>query len=577
MKPIHFLTLLCLTTFFSSCNKEANTNLNELNLISTARVAGFDPNQASDVYVTNEMGKVYEGLYEFHPFKKPYELIPNLAEKLPQASQDGLTYTFTIKKGVLFHDDECFPDKKGREVKASDFIYSFKRIADPKSMSKGWWLFDGRIKGLNEWREKNSKAETTNYQEDIEGLKLVDDYTFQVKLVKPYPQFLYSLAMAYTFVIAKEAVDHYGKEFLNHPVGTGPFILPVFDQSNKIVYQRNPKFREKFFPSDDPALAKLKVPLLDTIKVHIMPESQPKWFSFNKAKVDVLEIPKDFFQQAVESGGKLSEEMKEKGVKLVSAPMLDVTFYAFNHDDPLFKNKKLRQAMSLAYNRGQSNKLFYNDTAKVAHGAIPPGLSGYEESFKNPYVEHNIKKAKELLKEAGYPEGKGLPEITVQTTGETVSRQMLEFFAKCMSDIGIRIKIGTNTWPELVNKVSKRQHQMYTMAWYADYPDAENFLGLLYCPNQAPGSNGSNYCNPKFDALFKKASVLPDSPERTRLYQEMNAMVAEESPWILGFHRTRHYLHYEWLQHFHYTEFTHTLFQYLGVDKELKEKNISNF
>src|SRR5690606_13349502 len=145
------------------------------------------------------------------------------------------------------------------------------------------------------------------------------------------------------------------------------------------------------------------------------------------------------------------------------------------------------------------------------------------------------------------------------------------------SKIGIQIKIGTNTWPELVNKVTKKQHQMYTMAWGADYPDAENFLGLLYCPNQAPGSNGSNFCNDQFDDLFKKATVLQDSPERTAMYEKLNELAAQETPWIYGFHRTDIYLVQSWLKNYKFMEFNHTQFQYLSVDLEVKKEIIKKF
>lgn len=577
MKAAFLINVLVILFMALSCTKQKVGDVKELNLISPAKVAGFDPVQASDMYQTLEIGKVYEGLYEFHPTKRPYMVHPNLAEDMPQVSKDGLTYTFKIRKGVLFHDDPAFPEGKGRELKAKDFEYSFKRLADPKLMTKGWWLFEGKLAGVDEWREKHMKSDKTDYDEVIEGIKALDDYTFQLKLKKPYPQLMYALAMPYTVAVPKEAVEFYGQEFLNHPVGTGPFILPKFDQSNTIVYLKNPNYREKYFPSDDPELAKQRVPMLDRIVVHIMTEAQPRWLNFDKAKVDVLELPRDNFEQALNPDRTLSNRLAEKGVKLDREPMLDVTFYAFNHDLPLFKNVKLRQAMSLAYNRAKSNELFYVNTGMVAHGVIPPGLSGFDPDFKNPYVEYDVEKAKQLLKEAGYPDGKGLPEITVETTNNTDSRQMLEFFMKCMSDIGIKVKIGANTWPELVNKVTKRQHQMYTMAWHADYPDAENFLSLLYCPNQSPGSNGSNYCDSKYDELFRKASVLPESPERTKLYAEINQMVSKEVPWIFGFHRTKQYLSQGWVKNFAYTEYFQHLWQYLDVDLEKKKELLKKF
>ncbi|HXH29763.1 MAG TPA: ABC transporter substrate-binding protein [Bacteriovoracaceae bacterium] len=578
-----FLTALMLTLW--SCSKEKKFDEREIHLVSPEKIFGYDPIHASDLYSGNEMGKVYEGLYEFHPFKRPYVLMPNLAESLPTVSPDGLTYTFQIKKGVLFHDSPAFPEKIGRELKADDVIYSLKRLADPKLSAKGWWLFDEKIAGLNEWRTKYTATESTVYEEEIEGLKKIDDYSFQIKLKKPYPQFLYALAMPYSFIVAREAVNHFGKEFLNHPVGTGPFVLESFDQSNKIVYLKNPKFREKLYPGEgeegDDKLGLLadvgkRIPLVDKIVVHIQVEAQPKWLSFQKAKVDLLELKDSHIEQSV-LGKDIRPEHKAKGMRLFLNPQLDVTFFAFNHEDPLFKNKKLRQAMSLAYNRAEANKLFYAGSAFEAQSVIPPGMAGYRKEFKNPFVKYDLDLAKRLLSEAGYPGGKGLPAITVQTRNETVARQIIEHFAKSMNTIGIKINVGMNTWPELVNKVTKKQHQMYTMAWGADYPDAENFLGLLYCPNQSPGSNGANYCNPEFDAGFAQATMLQETPERTAMYEKMNEMVANEVPWIFGFNRTKFYLAHAWLKNFKFMEFNHSQFQYLNVDLEVKKELSKKF
>ncbi len=584
MKSLVFV-LSCLMLSFA-CSKEKTFDEREINLISPEKISGFDPINASDRYSGNETGKVYEGLFEFHPLKRPYELMPNLAESLPVVSADGLTYIFKIRKGVLFHDSPAFKDGMGREMKASDIIYSIKRLADPKLNAKGWWLLDDRLVGLNEWRTKNSTTENTNYEEEIEGLKKIDEYTLQMRLKKPYPQFLYALAMPYTFIVAREAVEHFGKEFLNYPVGTGAFILPRFEQSSMITYVRNTKFRDKFYPSEgeegDDKLGLLadagkKIPLIDKITVHVVVESQPKWLSFMKAKDDLLEVKDVNIQQTINSKKELKDEHKEKGIRLIMKPMLDVTYFAFNHEDPIFKNRKLRQAMNLAFDRATYNRLFHENTAFDAHGPVPPGLGGQTKEFKNPYIKYDLDQAKKLLAEAGYPGGKGLPTIVVQTRSDTISRQQIEFFEKCMEKIGINIDAGTNTWPELVNKVTKKQHQMYTMAWGADYPDAENFLGLLYCPNQAPGSNGANYCNPDFDAIYRQATIMQDSSERTTLYEKLNEMVALDAPWIFGFHRTDIYLAQAWLKNFKHMEFNHSQFQYLNVDLEVKKQLSKKF
>lgn len=583
-----FFVLLTLVITLIGCTREQNFDEKVLNLVTPAKFKGYDPAFAADLYSGNEVGKVYEGLLEFHYLKRPYELTPNLAEAMPTVSTDGLTYTFKLRKDVKFHDSECFPEGKGRQMKADDVVFSIKRLADPKIQSTGWWLVDGKLAGLNEWREKYSSAEVVNYNETVEGIKKIDDFTVQFKLVKPFPQFLYALAMPFTSVVPKEAIDKYGIEFQNYPVGTGPYTLKYFDNSNKIIYNKNPNFRDKRFPTEgdagDEAAGLLadagkKLPLADKIIVNIQIESQPRWLEFQKGNSDLIAVPKDNFDQAIDRKTKtISTDLQKKGVRLNINPALDVTYIAFNHEDPLFKNNlKLRKAMSLAYGRDDANKLFYSGTAFPAQSIIPPGLAGNKKDFKNPWVEKNVEMAKKLLAEAGYPGGKGLPAIRYDINAGTESRQLAEYFAKQMGEVGIKIQIITNTWPELVKKTNNKSTQIFGMAWGADYPDAENFLGLLYGPNGAPGSNSANYKNAEFDKLFAQAVAMQDTPERTTLYEKLNEMAAEDVPWIFAMHRTEVRLIQGWLRNFKYIEFNHAQAQYLSVDLEVKKELLKKF
>ncbi len=565
---------------FTSCSKKEIEKVKTLHLYVSTQVKGMDPIFADDRYSSNEVGRVYEGLLEYHYLMRPYTLVPNLAEKLPEVSKDGLTYTFSIKKGVLFHDDKCFPNGTGRELIAEDFVYSLKRLADPKLQSSGWWILDGKIKGLNEWREKNTGKPSVDYAEEVEGLKALDRYNLQFKLTRPYPQFLYALAMSFAFAVPREAVEHYGPAFLNHPVGTGAFILPEFKQTNKIVYVKNTKFRNKTYPTD--ASDELKnlledagkpLPLVDKIEVEIVIESQPAWLNFQKGNSDYMGVPKDNFASAIQ-GNTLSDDLKAKGIELIVEPSLDVTYVAFNHDSELFKNKKLRQAMYLAQDIVKQNELFYNNTGLPAESIVPPGISGHIKMYKNPFRGPDLEKAKKLLAEAGYPEGKGLPEITYDCPSSTVSRQIGEHFKQEMAKVGINIKVVQNPWPELQSKVQKRTIMTYGMAWGADYPDAENFLQLLYGPNRSPGPNGSGYNNPEFNQLYKSSSMMQDSPERTALYEKMYRIAAEDVPMMYGVHRQSYVVKHGWLRNYISTDFEVGQAQYLNVDQEKKKSLI---
>ncbi len=576
-------TALAILVGFASCTKKEEETGKTLNIAVSADIKGMDPIYANDRYSSNEVGRVYEGLLEYHYLKRPYTLVPNLAESMPTVSEDGLTYTFKIKEGVLFHDDAAFPNGKGRELVAEDFVYSIKRLADPKLQGLGWWLLDGKVKGLNEWREKHSDLPKVDYDEVVEGLKATGKYTLEFKLTKPFPQFLYSLAMPFTFATAREVVEKYGQEFLNHPVGTGPFILPTFKQTKKVVYTKNPNFRKKLYPSEASeefkaagflADAGKELPLVDRVVVNVIIESQPRWLNFLKGKVDFISIPKDNFDSAVTPDRNLSPEYKEKGISLLINPSLDVTYTAFNHDLKLFQNADLRRAMSLAYDVKKSNELFYNNTSLPAQSVVPPGIAGNIPNYTSPYRGPNIEEAKKLLAKAGYPEGKGLPEITYDCPSGTVSRQIGDYMKQQLAQIGVRIKVVTNPWPELQKKITKRQVMLYGIAWGADYPDAENFLQLLYGPNKAPGANGSGYNNPEFNKLFKTASIMQDSPERTALYEKMNRIAAEQAPWIYGVHRQNFTLRHSFLKNYMSTDFETGQAQYLNIDTKMKAKAV---
>ena len=567
------------------CTKKRDLSVKELQISVPQKVKGMDPIFANDRYSSNEIARVYEGLLEYHYLKRPYTLVPNLASEMPTVSADGLTYTFKILPGVFFHDDVAFPDGKGRELVAEDFVYSIKRLADPKLQSTGWWILDGKLTGLNEWRDANTGKEVVDYSQVVEGLKALDKYTLQFKLSREFPQFLYSLAMPFTFVVAKEVVDHYGSEFLNHPVGTGAFVLPNFDQSNKITYTKNPNFRDKFYPTEASDEFKAngylddagkKLPLVDRIVVSVIIESQPQWLNFQKGNLDYISIPKDNFDSAVTPNNGISEDLQKKGIELLISPSLDVTYTAFNHDNPLFQNVNLRRAMSLAYNVEKSNELFYNNTAMPAQSIVPPGIAGFMPSYKNPYIGPNIEEAKKLLAQAGYPEGKGLPDITYDCPNSTVSRQTGEFFRKRMAEIGINVVVIENPWPELQKKITNRTVMTYGIAWGADYPDAENFLQLLYGPNKAPGANGSGFNNEEFNKLFERSSRMQDSPERTALYEKLNRIAAEYVPIIYGVHRQTYLLKHGWVKNFVNTDFESGMEKYMNVDLEKKKSALKD-
>jgi ABC-type transport system substrate-binding protein len=569
---------------FSGCTKKSADPANTLRLSSVAKFKGLDPIQADDRYSANELSRSYETLLQYHYLKRPYVLVPLLTESMPEVSKDGKTYTFKLKKGVLFQDDACFKETqgKGREMVADDVIYSWKRMADPKNTAPNWWTLEGKIAGLDDWHNAAVKSGAADYAKPIEGLKALDRYTLQVTLTQPSSLFNYMVAMPSAAVVPHEAVEFYGKEFINHAVGTGPYRLTEFNPNSKAIWDRNPTYRKELYPSEgapgDKEAGLLEdagkpIPLNDRVVTTVYEEQQPQWLTFLSGKLDISGIPKDNYAQAIDKSGKeLTPDMKARNLRLSIVPGADLTHLSFNMADPLIgKNKYLRQALSLAYDSTQLIELFYNGRAVAAQGPIPPVLAGYDPSFKNPYRQYNLEKAKELLAKAGYPGGKGLPPLDYVNLSDSTSRQFAEYTQKAFGQIGVQLKVSSYSWPEFQAKIKAKQGQMWEFAWYGDYPEAENFLQLFYGKNVSPGSNDANYVNPAFDKLYEKSLTLTNEKERLALYKQMVDLVVEDTPWIFGVHRIFYYLNQPWVKNFKYNDFEHSQAKYVRVDPTLKK------
>ncbi|MGZ3655774.1 MAG: ABC transporter substrate-binding protein [Bdellovibrionota bacterium] len=571
-----FLRFFLLTALFVACTRVDPRDEKAVHLSLPARVKSLDPIQGNDLYSIIQSSYAYEPLLEYHYLKRPYVLIPRLASAMPEIGRDKITYTFHLRPGVHFADDPAFPLGKGREITAQDFVYSWKRLADPKNAAGGWWLLDGKIAGLNEWRERAVISGKADYAENISGLFAPDSRTLTVKLSKPNALFLNALAIVPTSVVAKEAVEKYGAEFGQHAVGTGPYRLTENGGGTKFVWDRNPTFRASAYPAEGEAGDAAKglladagqpLPRNDRIVTQVNEESLPAWLGFLAGKLDLSSIPKDSFGQAVPAGGQLSPELTGKGIRLFEFPEMDLTRVSFNMADPLLgKNKLLRQALSLAFDTGPLIKTFYNGQAVPSVGPIPPGIPGFDPNLKNPYREVNLEKAKTLLARAGYPGGKGLPPIEFVSVAGGTSRQLTDYIERQFAPLGVKLKTEAYSWPEYTKRVMSKRGQMWSFGWMPFYPDADNFLQLFYGKNAAPGPNDMNYVNSHFDSLYEKARSELDEKKRVGLYKEMVKIVIEDTPCIFGVHRTDHYLAQPWLKNLKLHNFAPDQAKYLRVE-----------
>jgi oligopeptide transport system substrate-binding protein len=551
----------------------------------TSRIKGLDPARAGDVASSAIIGRIYEGLLEYAYLDRPYHLQPMLASAMPDISADGRIYTFHIRKGIFFQDDPCFPGGKGRELTAEDFVYSIKRIADLKNASSGYWAFNGRIVGLDEFRVASAGGTPTAYDAPVEGLSAPDRYIFQIKLKESYPQLLWVLAMHYAFAVPREAVEFYGSGFVNHPVGTGPYILEKWKHNYRIEFVRNPKWAEtgriETYPSTGTESARSagllddagrQLPFVDRIVQYVVDDAATSWMMFLAGQFSYSSISRDNWDAVIKPDSGLVEELKNQGVELLSSPTLNLYYIGFNLDDPVVgKNKKLRQALSCAFEPALLVQ-YYNGRVTPIYGPLPDPLAGFKP---NPTTySYNLEKAKQLLAEAGYPEGIDPAtgrrlELTLELGGATPDvRQVVDLMAGMFDKVGVVLKASYNNWPAFLDKMDRRQAQMFQLGWVADYPDAENFLQLFYSANASPGPNHANYANSQFDRLYEQMRIMLPGPEKDRLCEQMADIIIEDCPWIFMYQPMDFAVIHDWLKNYSLHDFPYTMVKYRRVDNK---------
>jgi len=554
-----------LTLFVSSCEQPPPPDSQEATILDVYRHSmdgaptSLDPIHASNIYANFLVVNLYDTLYRYSYLARPYQLTPNLAEALPEISADGLIYTIRLKSGVHFVDDAAFPEGRGRLLRAEDFVYSMKRHFDPAMRSQGNWMWQGKIVGLDEWKENGA-----DYAADVPGLKALDERTIQIQLVSAFPQLVHTLAQGYAAIVPQEAVERYGSEFGIHPVGSGPFSLLSFD-STRAVLERNPGFRTEPFNLEaegyDAAsqsiyglesLEGLSPPFADQVEIDFIAEDAARWNTFSSGLLDYVKVPVTQFDQvlAQRNPPRLVPELAER-YHLLANFESGFVHTDFNMDDPRIghhpdaeqdeRNRALRCAITSAFDWQRRNEIFYSGLGQVFPGAIVPTTPEFDPDQNPEAVTRNLDAARSLLRNHGWNAG-NLPELEYGLPSSVTERQMFEQFRSFMTDIGYpEEKIRPLTFAsygDFARAFLNREVMLITNAWTMDYPDTENTMQLYFGPNASPGANNANYRNPEYDRLYRSAASMPESPMRTAIYRKMNQMLIEDCVSISGLSRT---------------------------------------
>ncbi len=493
-------------------------------------ISNMDPAQGGDTSVSAAQMLVVEPLLVYDYAARPYRLIPGAAVALPEVSEDGRTYTFKLRE-AYYTDDPCFGGIR-RRVKAEDFVFGWKRVADSKVGSSGGWTV-ANILGAKAFTDASKGRSETDYTLPIEGLTALDETTLQVTLVKPSNQFLWYLAMPYLAPMPEEAVHYYGQQLAEHPIGAGPYRMLSWRRNYEMRFVRNPDWHG-WEGVDFTAEA---VPF-EEIRYLIVKEATTQWLMLLTGQLDFLEqIDRNNMDIAIDPEVGLNPDLVKRGIRLFKAPTLKVYYVGFSmRDATLGGNKYLRQAINAAFDTPRWCA-YYKGRVEALNSVAPKHLE-YTLQTPFPYA-FNLEKARQLMTQAGYPggidpaTGKRLA-LTIEVGSATQdSRETMELLASFLERIGIDLTISTNTWQALQEKIRRHKAQMFMLGWVGDYPDIETFMQLFLARNQSPGPNHANYINPRVDALYDIAIASKDTTEIARCWEEIQQIVLEDCPWLL--------------------------------------------
>lgn len=553
---------------------------------------GLDGVRVSDLYSRQIIRQIIDAPYHFSYLGKSGQIEPSIAADMPTVSPDFRVFTFHIKRGIYFTDDPAFHGKK-REVTAADVVYGMKRVFDPETKSPHYSSMEEyKIKGLAEVRAEALKTGHFDYDKVTEGLRALDRDTVRIELEDPSPHFMDNLTdPSVAGVVAREVVEEYGDNIVEHPVGTGPFMLAEWRRSSFIALKRNPDFREEYYPDnpdpDDPeavALARQfhgrRLPMVDRVEISVVPESQARWLAFLDAEQDMLyQMLLDVAQLAYPNNH-LAPNLKKAGIKISRKPQIDVSILVFNMEDPVVggytpEKVALRRALCLGMRTSDLIRALYQGQAIPAQGPIDPGMIGYDPTLHTEQGDYDPARARAILDSYGYVAHNGSPwrdnpdgtplVLRVSSEPEQYFRIGDEVLKKSFDDLGIHTEFTYATWPEQLRATQAGKFMMWQVGESASSPDGQGGLAFGYGPDVG-GENLARFKLPEYDQLYDKARTLPDGPERFALFRQMEKILVAYAPYKFVAHRYALDLMQPWVLGYRRQPFLYDWWQYIDID-----------
>ena len=559
---------------------------------------GLDPAKIGDLYSRTLTPHIFEGLLHYDHLARPSRMKPLTAEAMPDVSADFRVWTLKVRPGIYFIDDPAFKGLK-RELVAQDYVYAFKRFADPANKSPAWnSLEDEGIVGLKQGHDAALNLKKPfDYDREVEGLRALDRYTIQFKLQAPRPRFVENLAGGDLYgAVAREVVEFYGDKIDAHPVGTGPFKLAQWRRSSFIALERNADYRERYYdaePAADDAegqalLARFKgrrLPMIDRVEISIIDEDQPRWLSFVNGEADLAyRVGFQFVNQAMPNG-KVAPNLAARGIRGYKVSEAASNFVFFNMDDPTVGGYSadrvaLRRAVGLGMDTRTLIAYAYNGQGGLAQSPLLPNTSAYDPKLKSEFGDYDPARAKALLDLYGYvdrdgdgwrdrPDGSPLV-LRVSTQSDQRSRKVAEVMGKNMAALGIHMQSVIAQWPENLKAARAGKLSMWSLGLSAAGFDAQPALAR-YDSRSIGGQNLARFNLPAFDALYDRLLVLPDGPERQALFREGERIALAYMPYKYTLTRLSVDMAYPQLIGYRHPLFWQDFWQYLDIDNSLRQ------